>query len=58
VEFREVSLPGYERGSRGIEMSRGFRIDSCRIVARKERGDAKKTSCDSEIVIGPLSGHD
>jgi hypothetical protein len=34
VEFRDASLPGYELGSRGIELS-------CRIIARKELGGAK-----------------
>jgi hypothetical protein len=45
VEFRDVSLPGYELGSRGIELSRVFGISICRIMARKELGCEKKTSC-------------
>jgi hypothetical protein len=45
VEFRDVSLPGYELGSRGIEFSRVFGIGSCSITARKELGCARKTSC-------------
>jgi hypothetical protein len=62
VEFRDASLPGYELGSRGIEPSRVFGIGSCRIMARKEFGGAKKTSCVirsySETVINPLPGCD
>jgi hypothetical protein len=45
VEFRDASLPGYELESRGIESSRLFGVGSCRIMARKELGSAKKTSC-------------
>jgi hypothetical protein len=37
-------VPGYELGSRGIELSLVFGIDSCRIMAIKDLGDAKKTS--------------
>jgi hypothetical protein len=40
VEFRGASLPGYELGSRGIELSAVFGI-----TARKELGCEKKTSC-------------
>jgi hypothetical protein len=40
----EANLPGYELRSRGIEMSRVFGIDSCRIMAGKELGCEKKTS--------------
>jgi hypothetical protein len=45
VEIRDASLPGYELGS-------------CRIMARKELGGAKKTSSDSEAIINPLPGYD
>jgi hypothetical protein len=45
VEFREVSLPGYEVGSSGMELSQVFGIGSCRIMARKELGGTKRTSC-------------
>jgi hypothetical protein len=34
VEFREASLPGYEFGSRGTELSRVFGIGSSRIMAK------------------------
>jgi hypothetical protein len=37
-------LPGYELGSRGIELSPVFGIGSCRIIARKEFDYDKKTS--------------
>jgi hypothetical protein len=36
-----ASLPGYELGSRGIEMNRVFGIGSSKIKARKELGDEK-----------------
>jgi hypothetical protein len=62
VEFRDGSLPGYELGSRGIELSRDFGIGSCRIMARKKLGCEKKTSrvvcSDNETVINPLPGYD
>jgi hypothetical protein len=34
VEVRDASLPGYEHGNRGIELSRVLGSDSCRIMAR------------------------
>jgi hypothetical protein len=43
VEFRDASLPGYELGNRGMELSRVFGIDSCRIMARNELGSENKT---------------
>jgi hypothetical protein len=51
-------VPGYELRSRGIELSRVFGTDSCRIVARKELDCDKKTIRDSETVINPLPGYD
>jgi hypothetical protein len=49
VEFRDTSLPGYELGN-------------CRIMARKEIGREKKTSCVilsySETVKNSLPGYD
>jgi hypothetical protein len=44
VEFREANLPGYELGSRGIELSRVFGIGSCRIMARNELDGSNNNS--------------
>jgi hypothetical protein len=55
VKFRDVSLPGYEFGNRETEPIPVFRIGSCRIMARKELGGAKKIS--GVIVIKPLPGY-
>jgi hypothetical protein len=45
VVFRDCSLPGYELGSREVEVSRVFGIGVYRIMARKELGGEKRTSC-------------
>jgi hypothetical protein len=62
VEFLDASLPGYELGSRGIELSRVIRIFSCRIMARKELHCHKRSPyviwSDSKSVINPLPGYD
>jgi hypothetical protein len=51
VEFRETSLPGYEPGTRGIELSRVFGSGSYRITAKKELGCEKKTSSVIEVTV-------
>jgi hypothetical protein len=60
--FRDDSLPGYELGNRGIELSRVLGIGSCRIIPRKELGCERKSSCVSrsysETVINTLPGYD
>jgi hypothetical protein len=62
VEFRDASLQEYKLGSRGIELSRVFEIDSRRIIARKELDSEEKTLCViwsySETVINLLPGYD
>jgi hypothetical protein len=62
VELRDASLPGYEFGSRGIDLSQDFGIGRCRIMVRNELVCEKKISflilSDSEIVVNPLPGYD
>jgi hypothetical protein len=45
VLFETATCWGYELGSRGIEFSWVFGIDSCKIMAEKELGYEKKTPC-------------
>jgi hypothetical protein len=35
VKFRNATLPGYELGSRGLELSRVFGMGICRIIEKK-----------------------
>jgi hypothetical protein len=44
VEFQDASLPGYEPGSREIELSRVFRVGSWQNNGKKGIRLAKKTS--------------
>jgi hypothetical protein len=62
VQFRDASLPGYELGSRGIELYRVFGIGTYRIMVKEELDCERKTSCVNlsvgETVINPLLGYE
>jgi hypothetical protein len=49
VKLRDVSLPGYELGSRGIELSPVFGTGICIIMARKKLGCKKDFMCNLKL---------
>jgi hypothetical protein len=59
--FGSQSLPNMSLETK-IQLNQIFGIGSCRIIARKELGSDKRTSCvigsDSVNVINPLPGYD
>jgi hypothetical protein len=57
----DASPPGYEPGSRGIEVSQVFSFGCCRIMARKELLMKRRLHFIFEVtvrLINPLQGYD